>query len=60
MSGYDVSSQQKVMAAIMLALKNSCQCDSCMMLREVADTLISQLKTAPVGGVDVKAPRRRS
>jgi hypothetical protein len=55
-----MSSQQKVMAAIMLALKNSCQCDGCMMLREVADTLISQLKTAPVGGADVKTPRRRS
>jgi hypothetical protein len=56
----NISSQQKVMAAIMLALKNSCQCDSCIMLREVADTLISQLKTSPVGGADVKTTRRRS
>jgi hypothetical protein len=55
----ELATQQKVMAAIMLALKNSCECDSCQMLREVADTLISQLKSTPVGGVDVKTARRR-
>lgn len=43
----DAYSQQKVMAAIMLALKNSCECQSCILLRDVADSLIDAMKMPP-------------
>lgn len=43
----DMPSQQKIMAAIMLALKNGCNCDSCILLRDVADSLIDAMRMPP-------------